>query len=299
MIRKQSSHIPMAALVVVGLVGLAAAVSTSSVVAGASSSVRAQSAAGLPPRPHLDPVSPAAPGSSPRPSGAKGSSPWSALANPPPFTPEAMLVTTNGTVMVQQYQTGNWWRLTPSKSGSYVEGTWSHMGSLPTGYAPEYYGSAVLPDGRVVIMGGEYNGAGGPPADHGAIYNPVTNKWARVNPPAGWTGIGDAQTVVLANGQLMLAQALQKIGSNIYCGGSECRASQPDHAHLDGHRYRQSNQRRLSLRRAGLDAAAQQQGADRGHVENHAEPPTPRCTRRRRAHGQAPATRRPSWGLRW
>jgi len=138
-----------------------------------------------------------------------------------------MLVLTNGTVMVQQYQTGNWWRLTPSKSGSYVDGTWSHMGSLPTGYAPEYYGSAVLPDGRVVIMGGEYNGVGGPPADHGAIYNPVTNTWARVNPPTGWTGIGDGQTVVLASGKLMLAQALQKIGSNIYCGGSNAALLNP------------------------------------------------------------------------
>lgn len=132
-----------------------------------------------------------------------------------------MLLQTNGTVMVQQYQTGKWWRLTPDKTGSYIDGTWTQMGSLPAGYTPEYYGSAVLPDGRVIIMGGEYNGVGGPPSNQGAIYNPVTNTWATVNPPSGWTGTGDAETVVLANGKLMLAQALQKIGSSIYCGGSK------------------------------------------------------------------------------
>ena len=138
-----------------------------------------------------------------------------------------MLLLTDGTVMVQQYQTGNWWRLTPDNTGSYANGTWSHMGAMPAGYAPEYFGSAVLPDGRVITMGGEYNGAGGPPSDKGAIYNPITDTWSTVSPPTGWTGIGDAQTVVLANGKFMLAQALQKIGTNIYCGGSRAALLNP------------------------------------------------------------------------
>ena len=39
----------------------------------------------------------------------------------------------------------------------------------------------------------------------GAIYDPVKNVWTPVAPPAGWTTIGDAQSVVLPNGTFMLA----------------------------------------------------------------------------------------------
>jgi hypothetical protein len=170
---------------------------------------------GLPPRAHFDPAGAGTPGSSPKPAaGTAAASPWTALVNPPPFSPEAMIQLTDGTVMVQQFDTRNWWRLTPDSSGSYVDGTWSQLAALPSGYAPEYYASAVLPDGRVIIEGGEYNHAttGDTPTNKGAIYNPTTNKWVSVKPPSGWTSIGDAQSVVLANGQFMLAQAIQEIG---------------------------------------------------------------------------------------
>ena len=130
-----------------------------------------------------------------------------------------MIQLTDGTVMVQQHATRNWWRLTPDSKGSYVDGTWSKLAALPSGYAPEYYASAVLPDGRVIIEGGEYNyaTAGHPPTGEGAIYNPKTNKWTSVTRPSGWTSIGDAQSVVLASGQFMLAQAIQEIGGKYYC----------------------------------------------------------------------------------
>lgn len=132
-----------------------------------------------------------------------------------------MLLLTDGTVMVQQFETGNWWRLTPNSSGSYVDGTWSEIAPLPAGYAPEYYGSAVLPDGRVIVEGGEYNyDASDDPTNLGAIYNPTTNAWTSVKPPKGWTSIGDAQSVVLGNGQFMLAQAIQEIDGSYYCAGS-------------------------------------------------------------------------------
>ena len=51
----------------------------------------------------------------------------------------------------------DWWKLTPDEFGSYVNGTWTQLASLPDGYSPLYYASAVLPDGRVIIEGGEYN----------------------------------------------------------------------------------------------------------------------------------------------
>jgi hypothetical protein len=39
----------------------------------------------------------------------------------------------------------------------------------------------------------------------GAIYDPQANTWTQIAPPAGWTSIGDAQSVVLENGTYMQA----------------------------------------------------------------------------------------------
>src|SRR5580704_7447778 len=94
-------------------------------------------------------------------------SPWQALNNQPPFTTNSCntgfpgaanpLLLTDGSVIVQDAGCPDWWRLTPDSSGSYANGTWTQIASLPSGYAPLYHSSAVLPDGRVIIMGGEYN----------------------------------------------------------------------------------------------------------------------------------------------
>jgi hypothetical protein len=138
-------------------------------------------------------------------------SPWQALAHLPPFVPGAMILLTDGIVLVQDQGPANsgsnhWWRLTPSASGSYVKGTWSKVASTPSSYAPLYFASAVLPDGRVIVMGGEYNQGMENWTNRGAIYSPVTNTWKTVHPPSGsgWTTIGDAPSTVLANGTFML-----------------------------------------------------------------------------------------------
>ena len=131
-----------------------------------------------------------------------------------PFVASSMFLLTDGTVMVQVARTTAWRRLCPDIHGSYVHGTWGPSASCPAiasipasfNYAPFFYASAVLPDGRLIIMGGEYNTATGVGnANQGAIYNPKTNQWLPVRPPTGWTGIGDAQSVVLPNGQWMIA----------------------------------------------------------------------------------------------
>ena len=71
--------------------------------------------------------------------------------------------------------TATWFKLTPDNTGSYLNGTWSQIASLPmingTQYAPEFFASAVLPDGRVIIMGGEYNNMMGDHTNLGAIYH--------------------------------------------------------------------------------------------------------------------------------
>jgi len=120
------------------------------------------------------------------------------------------LLLTDGTVIFHQICGPQWWKLTPDAYGSYARGTWKRIAALPAGYAPLYFGSAVLPDGRVVVEGGEYNAetTGHCQAawtNKGAIYDPTTNKWTMVAPPPGWGNIGDAQSVVLANGTYMQA----------------------------------------------------------------------------------------------
>jgi hypothetical protein len=142
------------------------------------------------------------------------SSPWTALKNPPPFgTPGTMLLESDGTVLVHDEPDNNtvaatnqWWKLTPAANGSYINGTWSQIASMPTDYAPLYFASAILPDGRMIVEGGEYNGENAVWSDQGEIYNPVTNTWASVAPPSGWTNMGDAASEVLDNGTFMLQQ---------------------------------------------------------------------------------------------
>jgi hypothetical protein len=144
-------------------------------------------------------------------SAATASLPWQTLVNQPPVLdandcgPNGPSLLTDGTVVIQDAGCQDWWKLTPDINGSYVNGTWSQIASLPSGYSPLYRATAVLPDGRLIIEGGEYNFLHADWTNKGAIYDPVADTWTSVTPPAGWSTIGDAQGVVLANGTFMLA----------------------------------------------------------------------------------------------
>jgi hypothetical protein len=141
-------------------------------------------------------------------SGITLSQTWTPLTNQPTFTASTPLLLTDGTIFVQSYGTGAWWKLTPDINGSYLNGTWSQQATMPSGYGPLYYGSAVLRDGRVIVEGGEYNFLSQVETKLGAIYDPVANKWTSVLAPSGWSNIGDGASVVLANGTYMQANAL-------------------------------------------------------------------------------------------
>lgn len=141
---------------------------------------------------------------------ASAQSPWQPLNHQPTFPAGAMALLTDGTVLVHQEQsgTGNWYKLTPDNTGSYVNGTWSTAATLPAGYGPLYFSIAVLTNGRVVIEGGEYNNGAQDWTNKGALYDPDANTWTMVTPPAGWTGIGDAPSAVLSNGTYFQANTL-------------------------------------------------------------------------------------------
>jgi len=172
----------------------------------------AQGLAAVGPRPPLGRVK--ASGSDPSDSSQGAAPPWTPLENPPPFgTPGTMLLESDGTVLVHNEPDNNvtggttdWWKLTPAANGSYIDGTWSQIASMPAGYTPLYFASAILPDGRMIVEGGEYIGENAVWSNEGAIYNPVTNTWRSVAPPPGWTNMGDAASEVLDNGTFMLQQ---------------------------------------------------------------------------------------------
>jgi hypothetical protein len=133
---------------------------------------------------------------------------WSALNHTYPGSggPDTAMLLTDGTVMMHDFCTTAWWKLTPDNTGSYKNGTWSQLASGPSGYSPLYFGSQVMSDGQhVTVEGGEYLNCSAVWTNKGAIYDTVANTWAAVNPPTGWTKIGDAQSVVRTDGLLMQA----------------------------------------------------------------------------------------------
>lgn len=148
--------------------------------------------------------------------------PYNSLGDPNTFpTAGYPLLMTDGSLFVLNYNyphTGEAWKLTPDISGNYVNGKWSQLASLPiingAQYSPLYMAQAVLPDGRIVILGGEYDGPLYSFANttKGAIYDPKNNKWQALMMPNFFTDLitgapigGDSPCVVLADGTFMVA----------------------------------------------------------------------------------------------
>ena len=130
------------------------------------------------------------------------------LVNQPPDGAGIGFLLTDGTVIFQGNQGSDWAKLTPDKSGSYVKGTWTKIASLPSGYSPDAFSSAVLADGRVVIIGGEYNFGSFSLTNKGAIYDPTKDTWTPLGHPKGWAYIGDSPSAVLPDGRFMVGRKL-------------------------------------------------------------------------------------------
>src|SRR5215469_4976954 len=138
------------------------------------------------------------------------------------------MLLTDGTVIVrnvnsQQFHANEHvFKLTPDVNGSYQNGIWSEIASMP--YIPIANAQAVLADGRVIIGGGELTGVygGGTLCSVGAIYDPVTDSWTSVSPPAFFVDlyppravfaphpIGDACSVVLPDGTFMVQDKMSR-----------------------------------------------------------------------------------------
>ncbi len=123
-----------------------------------------------------------------------------------------MLQLRDGRILVHEEQgnniSRNWLILTPDSTGSYVNGTWSSGGELPSGYAPWFFGSEVLLDGKtIVVEGGEYNNGSQDWTNMGAIgtISGSSITWVSNSPPTGWGNVGDAESVILPDGTYMQA----------------------------------------------------------------------------------------------
>jgi len=138
---------------------------------------------------------------------------------------EALACDDNGNISFLEY------KLSPDAFGSYVNGTWKQVASLPdaassanpNGWGPFAFAAAVLADGRVIYEGGEYTGLFQfLLTNRGAIYDPVADKWTPVPPPPFFVDlyppravfapnpIGDSASIVLADGTFMLADKMSR-----------------------------------------------------------------------------------------
>ena len=137
------------------------------------------------------------------------------LAHQPPDGAGIGLLLTDGTCLFQGNAESDWWKLTPDINGSYLNGTWTKVGSLQSGYVPDAFASAVFADGRAVIVGGEYNNGAFTLTNQGAVYDPSTATWTPLTPPSFWPWIGDSPSVILPNGKYLVGDKLVPQGAEL------------------------------------------------------------------------------------
>src|SRR5439155_14383072 len=66
------------------------------------------------------------------------------LKRQPPNGAGVGFLLTDGTVMFQSNSSSDFYKLTPDNTGSYLNGTWTKLASLPSGYSPDAFAYAVL-----------------------------------------------------------------------------------------------------------------------------------------------------------
>jgi len=124
---------------------------------------------------------------------------------------------TDGSILFQGGLLQDFYRFKPDSKGGYVNGTYFPAAALPPNYIPYATSGGVLPDGRVLLIGGEYtllsnNTLTFAFTNQMAIYDPKADKWTMVAPPFGpdWDFIGDSPWTLLPNGHLLLGEKFTK-----------------------------------------------------------------------------------------
>ena len=153
---------------------------------------------------------------------AKAQGTWTKLTNPAPENIGLMLQLMDGRVMAAGTANNTWYTLTPDAFGSYANGTWSPVASMATKRL--FYASKVLPNGDILIAGGEYTGnssdtMAGTQTNTNLCerYSTQTNTWGLVptpiyggnfDPPYAsgtfWPSIGASPSTMLPSGLVLL-----------------------------------------------------------------------------------------------
>ena len=105
----------------------------------------------------------------------------------------ALMLLSNGTVMAQGPASGpafspttSWYQLTPDSSGNYATGSWTQLTSMNE--ARRFSTTAMLPDGNVFIVGGEYSSPD-PFTNSAEVFNPTANGGL-----GSWTSVAGVPT---------------------------------------------------------------------------------------------------------
>lgn len=137
---------------------------------------------------------------------------WKLLSNMPGSGKYAagMWLMQDGTVLANIQNSTELLSLHPDGTGSYVTGSWTSAGNLKI--QRDFFASAVLSDGRLVVCGGEYSGPGLPQNEGTVceIYDPITQVSQQFAAPDNWSNIGDAPSVVLNDGTFMLGNTFRR-----------------------------------------------------------------------------------------
>jgi hypothetical protein len=144
-----------------------------------------------------------------------GASPFQLVTSPPASGYLALLLTDGSVMMQSNADAGVFYRLRPDLNGNYATGSWTRTASPPLGYAPYAGAHAVLADGRVLFVGGEYNQnqyaipfAPTALTNMSAVYDPAVDTWSMIAPPAGVDYIGDPPASVMPDGGFVFGTKL-------------------------------------------------------------------------------------------
>jgi hypothetical protein len=180
---------------------------------------------------------------------------WTPLANLPPGggAVNLMLLWPDGTVMAAKNNGstsgagGNgtaWYKLTPDRSGHYMNGTWTNRASMADYRL--FFATQVLPSGKVFVAGSEHpSGSAG--ANSAQLYDPVSDSWTNIPVPAAisdptrnspfspYVGstykqeLGSPNSVQLSNGGVMMSPEFPNVtnGTVIYYPASNTFSNGP------------------------------------------------------------------------
>lgn len=117
-----------------------------------------------------------------------------------------------------------WYQVTPDANGAYNDGTWTAI--APMNVSRLWFGSTVLPSGKVFVVGGEYASDGAitqngvkEMSSSAEMYDPSTGTWtSKASDPVGSLPnqyVGDSPAVLLPNGNVLVGDN-QTSGTEIY-----------------------------------------------------------------------------------